>query len=103
MVFTYNYGVAGAIDRLGRERGLPPAASGHNNYWFWGTRGRSADVVIVVGGSLEGHERRFESVERITETDCGYCMPYENGNGVFVLRGPRRPVAEIWPELKHFD
>ena len=58
---------------------------------------------LVVGGSREGHERLFESVERITETDCGYCMPYENGNGVFVLRGPRVPVAEDWPELKHYD
>jgi len=69
----------------------------------YGTRSRSGDVVIVVGGTQEGHERRFESVEFVTETDCGYCMPYENGNSVFVLRKPLRPVAEAWPELKHYD
>ena len=103
VVFTYNYGVAGAVDRLGRERGLPPATSGHNNYWFWGTRGRSADVVIVVGGEPEDYESSWESAELVTRTDCGYCMPYENGNGVLVLRGRRSPIAEMWPGLKHYD
>jgi hypothetical protein len=37
-VLTANYGEAGAIDFLGRERELPPAISGHNNYWFWGRK-----------------------------------------------------------------
>ena len=59
--------------------------------------------MIVVGGTQQGHEQRFESVEHVTDTDCGYCMPYENGNGIFVLRRPRQPVEEIWPELKHYD
>ncbi len=103
IVFTYNYGVAGAVDRLGRERGLPPAASGHNNYWFWRTHGRSAEVVIVVGGTQEGHERRWESVELITETDCGYCMPYENDRPVWICRRLRQSLQEVWPGAKHYD
>ena len=31
-IFTFNYGDAGAIDLLGRKRGLPPAIGGHDNY-----------------------------------------------------------------------
>src|SRR5205823_4997724 len=35
-IVTGNYGEAGAIDRFGPRLGLPPARSGHNNYWLWG-------------------------------------------------------------------
>jgi hypothetical protein len=103
LIFTYNYGNSGAIDYLGRERGLPPSLSGHNNYWLWGPGERSGETVIVVGGSREGHQRRFASVEHAATVRCRYCMPYENNKPIFVLRGPREPLAEIWPELKHYD
>jgi hypothetical protein len=102
-IFTYNYGEAGAIDVLGRRHGLPPAVSGHNNYWLWGTRGRSGEVLIVIGGTREGHLRVFESAEPAGVTDCGDCMPYENHQTIWVLRGPRYPVADVWPQLRHYE
>ena len=37
MFFWNNYGEAAAIDVFGRGLGLPPAVSGHNNYYLWGT------------------------------------------------------------------
>lgn len=103
VVYAENYGVAGAVERLGRERHLPPAVSGHNSYWLWGLPDRPLDAVIAVGGSSEGHARGWGSVERVAETDCALCMPYEDGNGVFVLRGRLRAVEEIWPEVRHYD
>ncbi len=39
-----NYGEAGAIDYYGRQLGLPPAISGHNNHWFWGPRNYTASA-----------------------------------------------------------
>jgi hypothetical protein len=102
-VFAGDYGVAGAVDLLGPRRGLPPAISGHNNYWLWGPRGWDGRVVIVVGGREEQVRPLFESVEQATTTDCGYCMPYENGLPVWIARGLRQPVAEAWPRLKHYD
>jgi len=30
-----NYGEAGAIDYFGRQYGLPPVITGHQNYWLW--------------------------------------------------------------------
>jgi hypothetical protein len=101
--FTSNYGVAGAIDLLGRERDLPPAVSGHNNYWLWGTRGISGRVMIFIGGSEERLGELFETVERAATIDCGLCMPYENGRPVWVARGPRISLEELWPRLKHYD
>ena len=49
-IFTYNYGQAGAIDFFGPRYGLPPAISPHNNYWLWGPRGATGEVLIIVGG-----------------------------------------------------
>jgi hypothetical protein len=102
-IFVMNYGEAGAIDLLGRRHGLPLATSGHNNYWLWGPRGYTGQVMIVVGGSEEDHREAFEQVERAGATDCDYCMPYENDQPIFVARGLRRPLSEVWPRLKHFD
>jgi hypothetical protein len=30
-------------------------------------------------------------------------MPYEDDQPIFVCRGLKVPLAEIWPRLKHFD
>lgn len=103
-IFTLNYGVAGAIDVLGRDHDLPPAVSGHNQYWMWGPRGASGEVLIVVGGSREDHLRAYARADSAGVTDCGDCMPYENGNTIWVLRGPKfEGVEEVWPQLKHYD
>jgi hypothetical protein len=101
--FVGNYGEAGAIDHLGRRYDLPKATSGHNNYWLWGPRGYSGEVMIIVGGSRDEHLGVFEQVEQAGTTDCHYCMPYEDDQPIFVCRGLKVPLAEIWPRLKHFD
>jgi len=36
VIFTADYSEAGAINELGRGKGLPTAVSGHNSYWWWG-------------------------------------------------------------------
>ncbi len=101
-IFTNNYGEAGAIDVLGRRYGLPPASSGHNNYWLWGPHG-SGQVLIVIGGRKENHLRVYSSAEPAGLTDCGDCLPGENHQTIWVLRGPRMSVAEVWPQLRHYE
>jgi hypothetical protein len=101
-VFVDNYGEAGAIERLGRDRPIP-ALSGHNTYWLWGPGRHTGDVLVVVNRSRERLEERFTSVEQIGETDCGDCMPYENHVPIFICRGIRTPLPQLWPTLKHFD
>jgi hypothetical protein len=49
VVFTRNYGEAGAIDRYGPRLGLPGAFSGHNAYGEWGPPADGRAPVIVVG------------------------------------------------------
>ncbi len=102
-IFTSNYGNSGALDYYGAERGLPPSISGHNNYWLWGPRGFSGEVVIVVGSSAESLGRRYERVERAGTVECRYCMPYENDKPVWIARSSRQPFSASWNEFKHFD
>jgi len=101
--FAYNYGDAGAISRLGRSMDLPPAISGHNNYWLWGPGDFDGQVAIIIGDSREDHLASFASVTQAGMVDCGYCMPYENNRPVWICRGLKRPVTEVWPDLKHYD
>jgi hypothetical protein len=102
-VFAPDYGVAGAIDLLGRRQGLPAAISGHNNYWLWGPRGWDGGVLIVVGGREERLRGLFAQVERVGTTACGRCMPYENGRPVWIARRLRPSVAQLWGQVKHYD
>lgn len=102
-IYTQNYGEAGAIDFFGRQYGLPHAISGHNNYWIWGPRGYTGEVLIIVGGIASDHAEVFDSVEQAGVFTHEYVMPYENNLPIFVCRKLRAPVSEIWPKLKHFE
>ncbi|MDX1388160.1 MAG: glycosyltransferase family 39 protein, partial [Acidobacteriota bacterium] len=102
-VFGQNYGHAGAIDYYADDLGLPPALSGHNNYHLWGTRGCSGEVMIVIDDERDDLERLCESVELATTYTCDDCMPYESSKPIWVCRGLKLPIEELWPRLKHFD
>jgi Dolichyl-phosphate-mannose-protein mannosyltransferase len=101
-IFAQNYGEAGAITVLGRARGLPPAMSGHNNFWLWGPQAERFDPVIIVGGDPEDNAQVFERLEPAGEVFSPYQMPYEQHRAVSIGRGLKIPVHELWPKLKHF-
>jgi hypothetical protein len=101
-IYGQNYGEAGAVDLLGRKHGLPRASSGHNNYFLWGPQG-SAEVLIIIGGDAEDHRQAFQDVRQAGEIRCGYCMPYENNQPVWIARGLKAPIEQVWPMTKHFD
>ena len=102
-IFTYNYGEAGAIDFFGPQYGLPPAISRHNNYWLWGPRGATGEVLIIVGGDRDDEHGDFRSVRLADTTSCEHCMPYENGAPIFVCLGLNKPLAQRWQEIRHFE
>lgn len=103
VVLLRNYGEAGAVEFLGKPRGLPRAISGHNNYWLWGPGEVGADdPVIVVGLPRERLQEEFVQVERVDTVRCTYCMPYQNDLPVHLARGMKSPLAELWQQLKRF-
>jgi hypothetical protein len=101
-IFGQNYGQAGAIDLFGPKYGLPPAISAHMNYFYWGPRDYTGESMIVMAGRQGDLERRFASVEKVASVYHPYSMPYEHFD-VFYCRGLKRPLKEIWPQVKNWD
>ena len=101
-VMAGNYGEAGALDLFGAKYGLPPALSGHNNYWLWGPRGYTGEVMIVLGVHRADLERGYASVTLADSVRCEHCMPYERDLPVWICRGLRDPVREAWARVKMY-
>jgi hypothetical protein len=102
-IFAGNYGEAGALEFFGEARGLPPVVSGHNSYFLWGPGRCMGEVLLFYAPVRPGElESIFESVEWVGESDCRYCMPYENQKPIYLCKGLKVPLAEIWPRLKNF-
>jgi hypothetical protein len=101
-IFGQNYGQAGAIDFFGPKLGLPKAISAHNSYYLWGPRGCTGEVVLVIGDDRESLQEAFESVELAATYTCTDCMPYENDKPIWIARGLRGKLLDLWPSIKHF-
>ena len=97
-----DYGQAAAIDIFGRPLGLPPAISGHNNYFLWGPQGHDGSVLIVLGPYCGGLLPAYGRVEIVGEINNPYAMPYETGP-IYVLRDSKAPFSIIWPRLGHYE
>ncbi len=103
-VFGQNYGEAGAVERFGRELGLPPAFSAHNSWFLWGPGDcAERDVFLVMADDRERLEQLFESVEPGAVFDCRDCMPYEDDQTIWIVRGPRVGLGALWPEIKNYS
>jgi Dolichyl-phosphate-mannose-protein mannosyltransferase len=101
-IIASNYGEAAAIDVYGRADGLPPALSGENQYFLWGTHGFDGDIVIHINGDPQRWRRLCKSVATMLTFGVSYAMPYETGRPIFVCRGLRTSIAEIWPRFKRY-
>jgi hypothetical protein len=102
-IFTSNYGEASALNFLGDRYDLPPAISGHNNYFLWGPGGCTGEVMITVGLSRDEVEQSYASVVRAATITCRYCMPEEDDVPVYVASKPKFPVRELWSQTKHYE
>lgn len=102
VVFTGNYGEAGAVDRFGPALGLPRAYSGHNAYARFGQPPSPARPVIVLG--YRDPSRDFVGCELVATIDNGVGLQNGEQNGsVFLCDGPRKPWREAWSSLRHLD
>jgi hypothetical protein len=107
-IFGSNYGEAGALDLLGagqdagQHLSLPPAMSGQNNYWLWGTHGCDPDVVIaVIGDTPKAVSQKYRLVEIVGRMDNPWAMPFEHKN-IYLLRG-RRPSSPFnWADERFY-
>ena len=103
-IITNNYGEAGSLEFLGRrlDPTLPPVISGHNNYWLWGMRGCSGDVLLaIVHDSREELAKRYRSVSVVGRTGGPLSMPYEHMN-IYLLVGKLTPGPFDWAAEQNY-
>ena len=101
-ILTGNYGEAGAIDQLGPAYGLPQAISGHQTHSMWGPMGYNGDVIIFLQYSRSFMESHCTSFEEAAVHSHPWGMAEEN-RPIYVCRGLKPPLPELWPELKHWN
>jgi 4-amino-4-deoxy-L-arabinose transferase-like glycosyltransferase len=103
-VFTSNYGEASAINFLGERYDLPPAISGHNNYYLWGPGTCNGEVMITLGVPRGYVEQFYSGVRRAATNTCRYCvLEEEDGAPVYVATKPKATIRELWPRTKHYE
>ena len=101
-IFASNYGEAGAINLFGPAYGLPPAICAHQSHYFWGPPASEVDTLIWLQWDREGIERRCRSVEQAGRHFHPWGMAEEN-RAIYICRGLRAPLPELWPGLKHWN
>ncbi len=102
-IVTGNYGDAGALDLYGPDDGLPPARSGHNQYFLWGPGEDDPKVILRVGGDPERWKDRCDELTIPARYGGPYVMPYERDRPVLQCRGPRFSLRAEWSDFKHYE
>jgi hypothetical protein len=113
VIFTSNYGEAGAINELGRGDGLPEAVSGHNTLWFFGPGNPGATTVLAVvldnGGSGRGFYDQylrpyFGHIRAVaTISNRPGLANQESGGHVYVCTDPVHRWGALWVHMRHDD
>jgi hypothetical protein len=104
VVFTGDYGAAGAIDFYGASYGLPHAISGHNSYWWWGPAGaRDGATTIAVNLSRGYLLTIFSEVKPAgsVSTPNGVWSE-ERGEPIWICTGQRVSWAAAWLAARHY-
>ncbi|UCD24443.1 MAG: glycosyltransferase family 39 protein, partial [Gemmatimonadota bacterium] len=99
VILGSNYGEAGAIDFYGPRRGLPGAIAVVGSYWFFGPGDRPGDVVISIGFDYDDMAGFFDSVTPAAHVMNHYAVAEQRDLFVYVCRGPRQTMQEVWPSL----
>jgi 4-amino-4-deoxy-L-arabinose transferase-like glycosyltransferase len=108
VIFTGNYGEAGAITELGRADHLPAAVSGQNNEWYWGPGNpRATTIVAVVQPGfpelVTQLRHDFAHVRAVaTLGNPAHVSNQEEGGHVYLCTGSVRSWGQLWPSFR-FD
>jgi hypothetical protein len=103
-IFTGNYGEAGAVDVLGRAKGLPRAYSGHNGFSEWGIPPARANRALVLGFDNAGElAPEFAGCRTLARINNGVGLDNDEQELPILLCRPTAPWATLWPSLTHDD
>jgi 4-amino-4-deoxy-L-arabinose transferase-like glycosyltransferase len=104
VIFTGNYGEAGAIDLLGGSQGLPPAYSGHNGFSEWGQPNPNATAALVLGyQDPTDAAPYFGGCITLATIDDGVGLDNDEQGLPVMLCHPTASWATLWPQLRHYN
>lgn len=104
VIFTTNYGEAGAIDVLGRKEKLPYAYSGHNGFAEWGMPPAAATHVLLTGyGDGADAAPAFAGCRKLGTIDDGVGLDNQEQGLPLLLCRPTASWPSLWPGLTHLD
>ncbi len=96
------YGEAGALDRFGPARGLPPAYSPHNGYVDFRRPTDVEATVVAIRFSLGYLQEFFDHCEQVAVVDNELDIDNEvQGTPIVVCRGTRSDWATTWDALRY--
>ncbi len=105
-IFAGNYGEAGALGYYAQKYDIPVAISGHLSFYYWGYGDFTGKCVIVVGLPASEHgmlDQAFEEVTPGTVFHHDYIMPYENDLPIYVCKGLKIPLDQLWKSVQSFS
>jgi len=109
-ILVDDYAEAAAIDVYGAPLGLPPALSGHNQYFLWGLRGQDPiDILYVHGNRVLNPDGRYrlhpvgaqcrQSIP-LGMTTSRFAMAFEDRKMLSLCLAMQPRLADIWPSLR---
>ena len=101
-IFSNGWGEAAAVDFFGPKYGLPKAISPHNQYWIWGPRNYTGEIVMVLRSSGRGDRDHFQSVQDVGAVQEPYARRDEWFH-IWLCRGLKLNLKDAWSNLKHYD
>jgi hypothetical protein len=104
VIFTGDYGSAGAVDLYGPRYHLPHAISGHNTYWWWGPGpARYGATTIAVNLPRSYLLTIFSDVSPAgTVATPGGVWTEERGDPIWVCRGQKASWSAAWLQSRHY-
>jgi hypothetical protein len=104
VLFTSNYGEAGALDHYGADLGLPAAYSGHNGFAEWGPPPAGQRSIVVVGLHWQTLATYFRGCRPATQISNSEGIDNEeNGKLVALCSATQAPWPALWPHLTHLS
>jgi len=101
-IFSNSWGEAAAVDFYGPRYGLPQAISKHNSYWIWGPRNYDGSTMIILRSDGSGDREHFQSVQAAGHVGHPYARRDEFFD-IYLCRGLKANLQDVWPMLKQFD
>lgn len=97
VIFAKNAGIAGASEYFGGDN-LPPAISGHHEFWIWGKQQPQYQHFLLVNFTKDFASNYFNNYRELAEFECSLCR-WRERTPVIVASGLKIPYEIFWDEM----